>query len=284
MGAEKIRPDPIGVGIGIGIGIDLTGQPFESPIVPRSSIPIPIPIPTRGFEAGIMALPGPGNPGPPIRQPNPSGPPETMNAATPIRLILEDGSVHEGRSFGAKRSARRRGGVQHRHDRLPGKPHRSLLPRPDPGVHLPAHRQLRRARRRHRRRPAGPLRVGGDPRGRPGHRRLLRRLQPLELRPQPGRLAHRAPRAGPLRHRHPRPDPAPARAGHHAGPARLRRRRSRLRRPRPAEPGGRGQHPGGPHVRAGPLPRGAGGLRRQGQHPPLPAGPRHHRPAGAVGL
>ena len=28
-----------------------------------------------------------------------------MNAATPIRLILEDGSVHEGRSFGAKRSA-----------------------------------------------------------------------------------------------------------------------------------------------------------------------------------
>ena len=44
----------------------------------------------------------------------------------------------------------RRGRVQHRPDRLPGGHHRPVLRRPDHHLHLPAHRQLRRHRRRRR--------------------------------------------------------------------------------------------------------------------------------------
>lgn len=39
----------------------------------------------------------------------------------------------------------RRGGVQHGHGRLPRGPHRPLVPRPAPHVHVPPHRQLWRA-------------------------------------------------------------------------------------------------------------------------------------------
>ena len=43
-----------------------------------------------------------------------------------------------------RRRGVRRGRLQHDHDRLPGGPHRSVLPRPDRRHDLPAHRQLRR--------------------------------------------------------------------------------------------------------------------------------------------
>ena len=42
-------------------------------------------------------------------------------------LALADGRIFEGKSFGAIRRSDRRGGVQHRHDRLPGGPDRSFL-------------------------------------------------------------------------------------------------------------------------------------------------------------
>ena len=44
-----------------------------------------------------------------------------------------------------------RGRLQHGDGRLPGGAHRPVVPRPDPHVHLPAHRQLRCAPRRYRR-------------------------------------------------------------------------------------------------------------------------------------
>ena len=51
------------------------------------------------------------------------------------------------RAFGAARRGRRRGRLQHHDDRLPGDPHRSLVPRPDRRHDLPADRQRRRQRR-----------------------------------------------------------------------------------------------------------------------------------------
>ena len=68
-------------------------------------------------------------------------------------LVLADGSVFEGELIGAARAGRgrhRRGRVQHRPVRLPGDHHRSQLRRADHHVHVPAHRQLRRHRRRQR--------------------------------------------------------------------------------------------------------------------------------------
>ena len=49
----------------------------------------------------------------------------------------------------------RRGLLQHRHDRLPGDPDRSLLCRPDHHLHLPAYRQCRHQRGGHRDRQHG---------------------------------------------------------------------------------------------------------------------------------
>ena len=65
-------------------------------------------------------------------------------------LVLADGSVFEGELFGAEppeRDRQRRGGLQHRDERLPGGDHRSVLRRADHHLHLPAHRQLRRSTR-----------------------------------------------------------------------------------------------------------------------------------------
>ena len=38
-------------------------------------------------------------------------------------LVLEDGTIIEGRAFGAETDARVRVGVQHQHDRLSGNSH-----------------------------------------------------------------------------------------------------------------------------------------------------------------
>ena len=59
-------------------------------------------------------------------------------------LALADGTVFEGEAFGAARDGDRRGRLQHRHDRLPGDPHRSVLRRADRVHDLPRDRQHRR--------------------------------------------------------------------------------------------------------------------------------------------
>ena len=41
-----------------------------------------------------------------------------MNAPVAMKLLLEDGTEMSGRAFGAAGSGRRRGGLQHRDDRL----------------------------------------------------------------------------------------------------------------------------------------------------------------------
>jgi anthranilate/para-aminobenzoate synthase component II len=77
------------------------------------------------------------------------------------------------RRGGLSRHPLRRGGVQHLDDRLPGDPHRPLLPRPDRGDDAAPHRQLRHRRRA--RRVAAPWVEGfvarnftARPSGRPG--------------------------------------------------------------------------------------------------------------------
>ena len=64
---------------------------------------------------------------------------------------------HRARRRGLRRDRPRgrRGLLQHRHDRLRGDPHRSLLCRADHHLHLPAHRQCRHQRGRHRDREHG---------------------------------------------------------------------------------------------------------------------------------
>ena len=46
----------------------------------------------------------------------------------PAVLVLEDGRTFRGESYGARRRDRRRGGLLHRHDRLPGDADRPELP------------------------------------------------------------------------------------------------------------------------------------------------------------
>ena len=65
-------------------------------------------------------------------------------------LVLQDGTVLEGFGIGADGRGDRRGLLQHRDDRLSGNPDRPLLCRPDHHLHLPAYRQCRHQRRRHR--------------------------------------------------------------------------------------------------------------------------------------
>ena len=76
--------------------------------------------------------------------------PPARPAGTTAALVLADGSVFWGRGFGAAGIARRRGLLQHQHDRLSGDPDRSLLCRADHHLHLPAYRQCRRQPRGHR--------------------------------------------------------------------------------------------------------------------------------------
>ena len=117
-----------------------------------------------------------------------------------------------GRFFAAAPSARRgravgRGGVQHRHDRLPGDPHRSLVLPADRHAHLSAHRQHRRERRR-RRSPRSVYAAGLVIRDLPRAALELARAArtwPTYLRAQ----RHRRHR----RHRHAQADAHPAREG-----------------------------------------------------------------------
>ena len=126
-------------------------------------------------------------------------------------LVLEDGRTFRGEAYGADGRDLRRGGLQHRHDRLPGDADRPVVPPPGRGDDRAAHRQHRHQRR-------GP-RVPADLGGR------LRRARPrpgpvqLALAAHPRRRAARAGRRRHLRHRHPGADPPPARARRDAGRA-----------------------------------------------------------------
>ena len=108
------------------------------------------------------------------------------------------------------RLGRRRGVLQHRHDRLPGDPHRSLLRRADHHLHLPAHRQRRRQQRGHRDlQPRGPLGRARRRAARPDHRpvELSRRRASRQVAEDAGHHRHR-------RRRHARAHRAHSRAGH----------------------------------------------------------------------
>ena len=72
----------------------------------------------------------------------------------PAVLVLEDGRTFRGESYGARRRDRRRGGLLHRHDRLPGDADRPQLP--------PAGRRDDRAARRQHRRQRRGRRVAPD--------------------------------------------------------------------------------------------------------------------------
>ena len=82
---------------------------------------------------------------------------------------------------------RGRGGVQHRNERLPGDPHRSLVLPPDRHPDLPAHRQHRRQPRgcRGRSRPCGRV---GDSRSAATRQQLAHDTGSRDL---PGRRRHR---------------------------------------------------------------------------------------------
>ena len=75
--------------------------------------------------------------------------PPDCNAA----LVLADGTVFWGSGFGARGAGGRRGLLQHRDDRLPGDPDRSVLCRSDHQLHLSAYRQCRDERARISKRP-----------------------------------------------------------------------------------------------------------------------------------
>ena len=128
-----------------------------------------------------------------------------MSVAT---LVLEDGSIYTGAALGASRRRRLRAGLQHRHDRLSGSPHRSVVSRPGGVVHGSPHRQRGRQPRRLRI-VAPPGRGRGDPPAQPGRQQLARRAGP-------GRLAGDARRARHQRRGHARPDDQAAQPGHTA--------------------------------------------------------------------
>ena len=130
----------------------------------------------------------------------------TMTA--PARLVLEDGKSIAGRPFGAPRAAAGEVVFNTGMVGYPESADRSVVPRADPRLHVPAHRELRR--------PGGPPRA---PRERPRAGRGSRRrqggpvLQQSAERPHARGLARRGRRAGPRRRRH---------AGAHAAFARER--------------------------------------------------------------
>ena len=88
-----------------------------------------------------------------------------------------------------RRGAGGRGVLQHRPDRLPGNPDRSVLCRADHHLHLPAYRQCRRQSRGYR----GDQHRRARPGGEAGHHRA----EQLAVAPDAECLA-----AGPGRHRH----------------------------------------------------------------------------------
>ena len=196
----------------------------------------------------------------------------TAAPPAPVRaiLVLEDGTLFEGETYGADGRDLRRSRLLDRDDRLPGDAHRPVLPPPGGRDDRPAHRQ-----HGHERRGPGVLADlgGGLRRPRPGPAGVQLALAALARRraARPGRRRH-------LRHRHPRPDPPAARARRDAG-------RDLLDRGRPGgaagpgarvRPDGRRQPVGGGvHLRGLRRARGRGAAlhgrggrpRPQGQHP-----------------
>ena len=154
---------------------------------------------------------------------------DAVDRSARASLVLADGSVFEGELIGADAGGRhRRGRVQHRADRLPGGHHRPELRRADHHVHQPAHRQLRRQRRRLRVAPAvlprrRRARAGPPPRA------------TAAPRPTSTRCSRRYGVPGHRRHRHPPPDPADPRHRRHARRVRHRPTTS-TPRPRPPPP------------------------------------------------
>ena len=99
-------------------------------------------------------------------------------------LVLEDGRTFHGESYGADGGNLRRGGVQHRHDRLPGDADGPVVPPPGSGHDRSPHRQHRRQRRRRRAAGSGwPGYVVRDPARVPSNWRSRRSLDD-ELRAQ----------------------------------------------------------------------------------------------------
>ncbi len=88
----------------------------------------------------------------------------------PGYVVLDDGTVFAGYGFGIPGERARRGGVQHRHDRLSRDGDRPFLPRADGHLHLSHDRQLRRLRppARVRRGPLPRRSSCGKSRTRPG--------------------------------------------------------------------------------------------------------------------
>mmetsp|Transcript_70149 Transcript_70149/g.201023 ORF Transcript_70149/g.201023 Transcript_70149/m.201023 type:complete len:224 (-) Transcript_70149:4215-4886(-) len=137
----------------------------------------------------------------------------------------------------------RRGRFLDGHGRLPGVPHRPILRRPDPGHDLPARRQLRRARRRHR-----CIRVVEVLRGREDLPRCRRRRGILLLRlalcrhKDSRQVAGGAQCARHLRRGHALHHEAPANEGLHLGSRRRRQGdpHAGLGRSEPPELGRRG--------------------------------------------
>ena len=157
--------------------------------------------------------------------PDPTSPPAGATAA----LVLADGAVFWGRGFGATRRgrARRRGLLQHRHDRLSGDADRPVLCRADHHLHLPAYRQCRRQRRGYRGDHDRRARPGGEA----GHHRAVQ----LARRPGARCLAAGAGRRRARRRRHAGADRAHPRRRRAQRRAGLSRRRP-LRHPGPGRP------------------------------------------------
>ena len=195
-----------------------------------------------------------------------------MNA----QLILEDGTRIPRPQPRRTALGLRRSGVQHRHGRLHRGAHRSVVPRPDHGAHLSAGRQLRRAAR---------LRVAAASRP---PRWWCRELA--------AEYSHAAAEKSLPQWLHEEGIPCLAGVDTRALTKRLRTRGCMLGkivvggedvafcRPQPAKPGRRGQRRRARGVSGRRQDRGAGRLRRQGQHHRGAARARPHRDPRALGL
>ena len=139
----------------------------------RSHVMLPALLPAnvqKGFSTVISDVATTGNSGSPCEQ---------LSPGNAIFAWLDQRSAHErsrsdealaGGRHGDVRPrlrgggvGRRRGGLQHRDDRLRRGAHRPFVPRPDPRPHLPAGRQLRRSRAARARFLRWPLRVEPHP-------------------------------------------------------------------------------------------------------------------------
>ena len=163
----------------------------------------------------------------------PHAPAPWADAPLTARLVLADGTVIAGHGPRRHRLRRRRGLLQHGHDRLPGDPHRSLLRRPDHHLHLSPHRQRRHQHGGHR--DLQPRHALGRARLRAARRR--HRALELSRRRAARPLAEGARHHRHRRRRHARADRAHPRAGH----AERRHRARAVGHVRPRQAQGRGQ-------------------------------------------